>query len=115
MKTIKITALILCILVLMISMISCSKKPEYYTEIPTPDQVFDDIDYTFETNPLIKDIIINKVEITDSHHSKFSNTFTADFVVNEQYTFVITYKLITIEEDHVSVKRWVMESIKEVL
>ena len=104
--------------VLMISMIGCAKEktPEYYTDIPTDDQVITELKQEFKDNPLTKDIIeIETVSIVEKYNFSFFGSYTVRVLINDKYTFDVAYRLINIQEDGVIIKRWMRESIKEVL
>ena len=118
MKTFKIILALLLVLITVFAVSSCAKEKEplYYEDIPTDDQVITELKQEFEDNPLTKDVIeIETISIVEKYDFSFFGSYTVRVLINDKYTFDVAYKITNIQEDGVIIKRWMRESIKEVL
>ena len=113
----KIILMILCMAVLMISMIGCAKEKEplYYEDIPTDSEIIKEVENALKENPLTKEEYIGTISIIERYDFSFFGSYTVRVLINDKYTFDVAYRLTSIEQDGVIIKRWMRDSIKEVL
>lgn len=118
MKTLKVSLLLLLVLITVFAVSSCTKEKEplYYEDIPTDDQIMTELKQEFKDNPLTKDVIeIETISIVEKYDFSFFGSYTVRVLINDKYTFDVVYRLTSIQQDSIVIKRWMRESIKEVL